>query len=37
MGGSYYVDITHPKDMNDMTEGSIAEKIIYDLINGTVI
>ena len=34
MGASYYVAITHPKDMDDMTEDSIAEKIIDDLING---
>ena len=34
MGASYYVAITHPKDMDDMTEDSITEKIIDDLING---
>ena len=34
MGASYYVAITHPQDMDDMTEDSITEKIIDDLING---
>ena len=37
MEASYYIAITHPKDINYMTEGSIAEKITYDLINVTVI
>ena len=34
MGSSYYVALTHPPEMNDMTEDTISGKIIDDLING---
>ncbi|MFL2763901.1 MAG: phosphotriesterase [Dehalococcoidia bacterium] len=34
MGASYYVALSHNKEMNEMTEDTISEKIIDDLING---
>ena len=34
MGGSYYVPISHPQDMDERSEDSIAEEIIRDITVG---
>ena len=34
MGGSYYVPLSHPPDMDDRTEDSIAEEIVRDITVG---
>ncbi len=34
MGSGYYVDISHPEDMDDKTEENIADEIIRDIIVG---
>ena len=34
MGGSFYVDASHPKDMSERDESELVEKIVLDIIEG---
>jgi phosphotriesterase-related protein len=34
MGSSYYLDVSHPADMDDRTEDEIVDEIIGEIVNG---